>query len=59
MLSQITPYKIQPQTLKQNENNKENKINPSFKGPVEMGTQVLNFLNTSPAIGAVFVDFSS
>ncbi len=59
MLSQITPYKIQPQTLKQNKNNKDNKTNPSFKGPVEMGTQVLNFLNTSPAIGAVFVDFFS
>ena len=59
MLSQITPYKIQPQTLKQKKNNKDNKTNPSFKGPVEVGTQVLNFLNTSPAVGAVFVDFFS
>ena len=58
MLSQITLYQKQPKTLlKQNKNNSN--TTPSFKGPVEMGTQVLNFLNTSPAIGAVFVDFSS
>ena len=58
MLSQITPYKIQPKTLKQN-NKDIKRTQPSFKGPVELGTQVLNFLNTSPAVGAVFVDFFS
>ncbi len=59
MLSQITPYQLQPKTLKQNKINKDNKAVPSFRGSVEFGTQVLNFLNTSPAIGAVFVDFFS
>lgn len=44
-------------------NNKPDNRQPSFKGPVDLvvaaGTQTLNFLNTSPAIGACFVDFFS
>lgn len=43
--------------------NSKKQDNPSFKGPVELAvqasTQTLNFLNTSPAIGACFVDFFS
>lgn len=43
--------------------NSKKQDNPSFKGPVDLavqaGTQTLNFLNTSPAIGACFVDFFS
>ena len=60
MISQIRQTQVRPNTLnktilKNNDNN--NKYNPNFKGPVELGTQFLNFLNTSPAIGACFVDF--
>lgn len=62
MLSQLT--QIQPKTLKystplKNNDNKNN--NPSFKSigavTAAAGTQALNWLNTSPAIGACFVDF--
>ena len=59
MLSQITQTQ-QPKTLKYStplKNDKNN--NPSFKSLGAMGTQALNFLNTSPAIGACFVDFFS
>ncbi len=59
MLSQITQIQ-QPKTLKYStplKNDKNN--NPSFKSLGAMGTQALNFLNTSPAIGACFVDFFS
>ncbi len=41
------------------QNNSKGNANPGFKGAFEVGTQVLNFLNTSPAIGACFIDFSS
>ena len=59
MLSQITQTQ-QPKTLKYStplKNEKNN--NPSFKSLGALGTQTLNFLNTSPAIGACFVDFFS
>lgn len=59
MISRITQSQVQPKTLKQNQQNNNKSSNPSFKGPVEMGTQVLNYLNTSPAVGACFVDFFS
>lgn len=60
MISQIT--QTQPKTLtKRTITNTNNSSNPSFKGPVDFVaqgvTQALNFLNTSPAIGACFVDF--
>ena len=60
MISQIT--RTQPKTLTKNLSiNTNNNTNPSFKGPVDFVaqgiTQALNFLNTSPAIGACFVDF--
>ena len=60
MISQIT--RTQPKTLTKNLSiNTNNNTNPSFKGPVDFVaqgiTQTLNFLNTSPAIGACFVDF--
>lgn len=66
MLSQI--QQTQPKTLKHStplkNNNKSN--NRSFKGlgaaasmAGAAGTQALNWLNTSPAIGACFVDFFS
>lgn len=44
-----------------NRENKEQRknTNPAFKGLYDIGTQALNFLNTSPAIGACFIDFSS
>lgn len=50
-------------TIRRNNNNNQqkNSSNPNFKGPVgtafQAGTQFFNFLNTSPAIGACFVDF--
>ena len=50
MLSQITQIQ-QPKTLKYStplKNDKNN--NPSFKSLGAMGTQALNFLNTSPKI---------
>ena len=43
----------------QNNKIKNNSQSPSFKGAFGVGTQALNFLNTSPAIGACFVDFFS
>lgn len=57
----------QTKTLNTNNNRPKQKnsqqAQPSFKGPVDLavaaGTQTLNFLNTSPAIGACFVDFFS
>ena len=60
MISQIT--QTQPKTLtKRTITNTNKNSNPSFKGPVDFVaqgiTQALNFLNTSPAIGACFVDF--
>ena len=59
MLSQITQTQ-QPKTLKYSTPLNTNKNNtPSFKSLGAMGTQALNFLNTSPAIGACFVDFFS
>lgn len=60
MISRFTQTQIQPKTLKQNklQSTDKNAV-PSFKGPVELGTQALNYLNTSPAIGACFVDFFS
>ena len=59
MISRIT--QLQPKTSQSSQKNNLNKHNnnPSFKGPVELGTQTLNWLNTSPAIGACFVDFFS
>src|SRR5574344_1028010 len=51
--TQITKLKI-----KQNNNSKQNN-NPSFGGPVEIGTGILNGLNTNPAVGACFIDFFS
>lgn len=59
MISRIT--QLQPKTSQSSQKNNLNKNNnnPSFKGPVELGTQTLNWLNTSPAIGACFVDFFS
>lgn len=61
MISQIRQTQVRPNTLNKtllkNNDNNNNKYNPSFKGPIELGTQFLNFLNTSPAIGACFVDF--
>ena len=60
MISRLTQTQIQPKSLKQN--NKQQNVNnssPGFKGVVELGTQTLNWLNTSPAIGACFVDFFS
>ena len=59
MLSQITQTQ-QPKTLKYSTPLKNNKNNvPSFKSIGALGTQVLNGLNTSPAIGACFIDFFS
>ena len=55
--SNITQSNIN--TLPKRQQNRNNNSNPNFKGAVELGTQVLNFLNTSPAIGACFVDFFS
>lgn len=59
--SNITQANTKP--LPQEQSKKQNNNNPSFKGPVDMafqgGTQILNYLNTSPAIGACFVDFFS
>ena len=46
--------------IRHHQNNKiKNNQSPSFKGAFGVGTQALNFLNTSPAIGACFVDFFS
>ena len=51
-------------TLDKNLKVRNNQSNPNFKGigavasqAGALGTQFLNFLNTSPAIGACFVDF--
>lgn len=59
--SSITQTNTKP--LHQQQSKNQNNNNPSFKGPVDSavqaGTQALNFLNTSPAIGACFVDFFS
>lgn len=67
MLSQIK--QSQPKTLQHStplRNNNKNNNNPSFKSlgaaasmAGAAGTQALNWLNTSPAIGACFVDFFS
>ncbi len=60
MLSRITKTQSS-YNLQRNNNNKQRKSNPNFKGPIDLGFQVgsqfLNFLNVSPAIGACFVDF--
>ena len=60
MITQIT--QLQPKTLKYStplkDNNKKNN-NPSFKSAGALASQTLNWLNTSPAIGACFVDFFS
>ncbi len=59
MLSQITQTQ-QPKTLKYSTPLKnDRKNNPNFKGLGALGTQTLNWLNTSPAIGACFIDFFS
>ena len=60
MISRLhnTQPNIKISAKKQQNDNKGN-ANPGFKGAFEVGTQVLNFLNTSPAIGACFIDFSS
>ena len=59
MLSQITQTQ-QPKTLKYSTPLKTDKKNsPAFKSLGALGAQTLNFLNTSPAIGACFVDFFS
>lgn len=55
MISHIKYTQVQPQTLKKQPS--KNNANQSFKGAFGLGTQALNFLNTSPAIGACFVDF--
>lgn len=58
MITQIT--QLQPKTLKYSNQPKiDNKNNPSFKSAGAIATQTLNWLNTSPAIGACFVDFFS
>lgn len=62
MLSRITKTQNTYKTLRNNNNNnQQNKSNPNFKGPIDLGfqagSQFLNFLNVSPAIGACFVDF--
>ena len=64
MLSRITKtqnlYKSQRNNNNSNNHNLK-KSKPNFKGPIDLGFQVgsqfLNFLNASPAIGACFVDF--
>jgi len=56
MISKITQAQHNAKFVNPNLS-KNNKNTPNFKGPVELGTQFLNFLNTSPAIGACFVDF--
>lgn len=58
MLSQITQVQPKSLTYKKQLNNKDNN-NPSFKSLGAISTGVLNSLNTSPAIGACFVDFFS
>ena len=50
--------KVQNQQQFKNRN-EHNNSNPNFKGAVELGTQVLNYFNTSPAVGACFIDFIS
>lgn len=61
MLSQIT--QVQNQTLRQKstplKQYKNDNNSPSFKGAGAVATQAFNFLNTSPAVGACFVDFFS
>lgn len=62
MLSRITKTQSTYKTLRNNNNNQQkNNSNPNFKGPIDLGfqagSQFLNFLNVSPAIGACFVDF--
>lgn len=60
MISQITNTQIQPKTLNKKISQNQN-TSPNFKGGLlyGLGTQAFNFLNTSPAIGACFVDFAS
>lgn len=63
MLSRITKTQNTYKTLRNNNNNEQQKSNsnPNFKGPIDLGfqagSQFLNFLNTSPAVGACCVDF--